>query len=531
MSKKSLKISKEKLKRKGVLELQKIGVRHNVRPLNTICHFQKLTSKNFDVAPYYGRGYDDIVTRVYYTIQALLRQKGKLQQSTIHSYLTSGFRNVVRYLEMWSAAIGRSVTLNDITQDFIENYVIYLKSLEIRYVSQKTIYTSTKSLLVAMHTTGYWQETDAKHLKDIFPKNPYPNINHRAKRAKPFSDFETRQIVVALKQEIKPIYQKKDALDSYELMVCLLSIAMQTGLNLSSLINMKTDSLSDHPLKKNRKLLTVYKKRGNATHLHTLRSSTKVELVQGVKLDVSFLIEKIIELNHDLRIEYDTERLLVFKSKRGIRSATYLSEQLLARNINTLIQKHKLIDENSRALVINFSRIRRTFSNRLYELSGQNILIAAQSTKHHVNTADNHYLVAPEEAKRNIGILGEIRVKSLTDDLHETPVAKCKDNIGGHKAPKNGTYCVDFLGCFRCKSFVVTSDDLYRIFSFYWAIVRNRESIGHKNWKKYLRSILNVIDNNIAPQFHLTDVLTIKEKARQNPHPYWKSLDMLRMGQ
>lgn len=531
--KRSLKVLKDKFKRKEALTPKVSTDSGHVRPLSANCHFSQISAKNYDLAPYYGRGFDDIVTRVYYTIQTLLGQKGGIRQTTIRTYLDNGFTCLADYLEIWSNALSRSITQDDISQELIDNFITHLKGVGIGYTSQKSYYTHSKGLLKAMYTTGYWQGTSYQDVKGMFPKNPYPNSNRRSKGEKPFTEHEKRQLVVALKQEVKPIYQKTEPLNAFELTVCVLSIAMQTGINPSPLLNMTTSALSDHPLKKNRKLLTVFKHRGNATQLHSLRASSEVELAQGIKLDVAYLIERIIELNESFRTEAKINRLLVFFTSKGKDTSliSYLSNAVLGYHIKGLIKKHDLVDEDGKAISVNLSRIRKTFSNRIYELSGQNILVAAKSAKHDVNTADNHYLEAPEEAKRNIGLLGEIRVKNLTDDIEPTALASCKDTKGGHKAPKDGTYCVDFLGCFRCKSFVVTGDDLYRIFSFYWAIVRNRDSLGRKNWKKHLRNILSVIDNNIAPQFPVPDIAAMKEKAKNTPHPYWKNLNMLRIGQ
>jgi hypothetical protein len=531
--KKNLKVSTDKFKRKEALNPSISIDSGNVRPLSANCHFSQISAKNYDLTPYYGRGFDDIVTCVYYTIQTLLGKKGGIRQTTINGYLNSGFTPLVDYLEIWSNALSRSITQDDISHELIDNYITHLKGTGIGYTSQKSYYTQTKALLKAMYTTGYWQGTSHQNVKDMFPKNPYPNSNRRTKGGKPFTEFEKRQLVVALKQEVKVIYRKTAPLNAFELMVCVLSIAMQTGINPSPLLNMTTSALSDHPLKKNRKLLTVFKYRGNATQLHSLRISSKVELAQGIKLDVAYLIERITELNESLRTETNTEMLLVFRTlkDRGTGSVSSFTYDVLANQIKALIKNHDLVDEDGKAISVNLSRIRKTFSNRIYELSGQNILVAAKSAKHDINTADNHYLEAPAEAKRNIGLLGEIRVKNLTYDIKPTALASCKDAKGGHKAPKDGTFCVDFLGCFRCKSFVVTGDDLYRIFSFYWAIVRNRDSLGRKNWKKHLRHILSVIDNNIAIQFPVPYIAAMKEKAKNTPHPYWKNLNMLRIGQ
>lgn len=93
--------------------------------------------------------------------------------------------------------------------------------------------------------------------------------------------------------------------------------------------------------------------------------------------------------------------------------------------------------------------------------------------------------------------------------------------------------CNDFLGCFRCKSFIITADDLHKLFSFYWAIVRNRDAFGRKDWKRYLRNVLKIVDEEVVPEFvksgQLQRIEEEKERAKVSPHPYWKNLDMLRI--
>ncbi|MBF4307775.1 hypothetical protein EAY09_25585, partial [Vibrio anguillarum] len=93
------------------------------------------------------------------------------------------------------------------------------------------------------------------------------------------------------------------------------AVAIQTGINTSPLLDMTTDSLTDHPLKDCRKLLTVFKKRGNATQLHNLRKSQELEVVQGIKLDVAYLIETIIERNSQARKSIDTDLVFVYEPR------------------------------------------------------------------------------------------------------------------------------------------------------------------------------------------------------------------------
>lgn len=541
---KSRQVDPDRFKKKSVTTVMiSAESQGTLRPINPVINFPSLGSKtgggrNYDMGKHYGKGFDDITNRVFYTVQTLLKNSKDGSETTKRDYLNVGFPYFAEYLEIWHHAKGYELTHKDITPELIEGFKGHLLGLGIEYTSQKNIYSMAKSLLTAMRKHNYWVVD--KDIYDItFPSNPYPNFNRRTKGAKPFSEHEKRQVVVALKQALTGIYaqSRTEPLTSYELTVCVLGIAMQTGINTSPLLEMTTDSLSEHPLKKNRKLLTVFKKRGNATQLHNLRKSEELSLVQGVKLDVAYMIERITALNKPFRDAVNSDRLLLFTSRGGTNGGeiTSLTDEILRFGIKTLAKRYELKDEDGKAMHINLSRIRKTFINGIYELSDENILVAANAAKHKGTETIDHYLEAPEQAKRNLGLMGEIRVKELTSDAKVTPTAHCKDPVNGDKAPKNGKTCADFLACFRCKSCVITGDDLYRLYSLYWAIVRNRDSFGRKDWKRHLRNVLNIIDTEVEPTFieqgMLSHLQAERERAKHNPHPYWINLDMLRVGQ
>ncbi|MBF4438178.1 hypothetical protein ERJ77_27575, partial [Vibrio anguillarum] len=191
--------------------------------------------------------------------------------------------------------------------------------------------------------------------------------------------------------------------------------------------------------------------------------------------------------------------LYVARNSKG--TITSLSDLSLHNNIKKFIKENDLKDEDGRSMKLNISRIRKTFINGMYELSGESLLIAAQQAKHSGTSSLDYYLQAPEQSKRNLGLMGEIRVKELTCDAPSVPVGHCKDPKNGDKAPKDGTFCNDFLGCFRCKSFVITGNDLYKLFSFYWAIIRNRDEFGRKDWKRHLKNVLRIVDEEVVPEF------------------------------
>ena len=545
---KNLTVDKDKLKKTSVVEptIDATQSQEIVRPINPVVNYPNLGSSggngsNFDFSPYYGKGYDDITNRAYYTAKALLKNTDAFTEKTQQSYFQQGFAYFAEYLELFRHSASEDLTQADFTPELIDQYLLHLKGSELEYGSQKSLYTKLKSVLVRMKDKGYWSAVGDINLNaDFFPKNPFPNSNKRLKGEKPLSKHDKRRVVVALKQAIKPIYQKSEPLTGYELTLCLLTVAIQTGINTSPLLNMTTDALSDHPLKDNRKLLTVFKKRGNATQLHNLRKSEELEVVQGIKLDVAYLIEVIIEQNAQVREVTDTDLVFSYATTGGSTgtekgTATSLSDQMLNENINKFTKEYDLKDEDGRTMKLNVSRFRKTFINGIYELSGESLLVAAQQAKHSGTGTLEHYLQAPEQSKRNLGLMGEIRVKELTCVEPSVPVGHCKDPKHGDRAPKDGTFCNDFLGCFRCRSFVITGDDLYKLYSFYWAIVRNRDEFGRKDWKRHLRNVLRIVDEEVVPAFarlgQLQRIEDEKERARTNPHPYWQNLDMLKVTQ
>jgi hypothetical protein len=262
-----------------------------------------------------------------------------------------------------------------------------------------------------------------------------------------------------------------------------------------------------------------------------------VAQLKAVQFDVVDLIELIRSRNQSIRQDHeDPERLLVYasSSKRNSGSISALSTNALDFATQSLVDKHKLLDDDGKQLKVNLSRLRKTFVNRIFDLSGGDPLVTARHGGHSLQTANSHYWEPPREAEANHKKMMDARVADLiATDLKEgdenTPLAHCRDTVNGQRAPKNGEHCTEVLACFRCKSFVVTKDDLHRLYSFYWALIEDRKNSDTKTWSKHFRHIRQVIDENIAPQFNAVEIAKIKEDAKTNRHPFWKDLTMLRM--
>jgi hypothetical protein len=493
--------------------------------------------RNFDFTPQYGKGFDAITTTCQSTIKKLLAQSIATNQAalsvvTIVNYCNGGLKYFFKFLTLWRAGAGSDLQIVDITPELIAEYIAHLKSLDISSTTQKSVYTFTKSALVTAHTQGYLPHAD---IKQLFPRNPFSNSNRKTKGQRLLSQREKKQLVGALKMEMTRILTSSDPLGGFDLTVCTLSIGLVTGMNPTPVLSLPTDCVQPHPLKKNLRLLVAFKRRGNATHLVSLRQSQDVEQLRSVKLQVANTIEMIVDRNAALRETYqDPMRLLVYASSasHSKRTITALSTSSMTANVNALIDRHQLVDDDGKPLTLNMMRLRKTFVNRMWELSDQDPLIAARQGKHTPDNANRHYWEAPPEAETNMRFIGEARIEALRVSYgpkENTPVAGCKDLRNGHLAPKNGSVCTETLGCFRCKSFVVTEEDLYQLFSFYWAVVRERDSYGIKSWNKYLRYVIRIIDEDIAPQFDKARGATMREKAKNEPHPFWRDLTMVRM--
>lgn len=508
---------------------------------NTLVAFPENTRgiRNADFGPFYGQGFDEITAACQRTLEKLVAEsvktKGKsLSVSTIAGYWSCGFRYFAPFLAIFHAASGERLTMADLNADSIKQFLQYLRNEPFGYGAQKKSFDGTKALLRACHRFGLWPEAD---MKTVWPANPFPNSNKRVKSQKALSKNEKRFLIKALRIEMERIVAHSEPLAGYDLTVCVLSIALSTGMNLTPILELTTDCVQPHPLKSNLRLLVSFKRRGNATHVVALRKSEEVSEMASIHLYAADAIDLIVTRNATTRAQFDDpNRLLVYKGARSkyVDKPCRLTSSVLNYSINAFVDQHQLQTDDGKPLTLNVSRLRQTLLNRIWEMSGQDPLMTARTGRHAVETGNAHYWEAPPEAETNMRFLGEARVEELLSTptiiaSDRTPVASCQNVRRGHRAPKDGEPCQDYLGCFRCKSFVVTGDDLYRLFSFYWAALRNYDTFGGKRWAKYLKQVVRLIDEEIAPHFDAVFVNKQRERAKHQPHPFWRDLSMARM--
>jgi len=496
-------------------------------PANTVVSFgvNATSYRSYDFSKHYGQGFDAITSAVQQAIEAMLSES-VVETSTITSYCNFGFKSLASYLTIYVQALGHELSLSDITIELIENYIQHLKTHYPNGTSAKGKYSFTKAILVKMQGMGWLERFD-------FPKKTFPNSNRKMTGQTTFSKAERKRVAHALKVDVKQILAKNEPLNGYDLTIFLLAIALRSGMNTTPLLEMTADSIQKHPFKENRKLLVLYKRRGNATHIQTLRHSTNLENVQTVLADVAVMVQYIIDMNQPLRAETGTDLVFSYRAKGGSNKGkvTTVNMAFLGGNIKKWVKEKNLKNDNGEPLQVNISRFRKTFENRIWELSGGDPFVTAALANHMVKVSQTHYLEAPKEAEKSFNYMGKVRTEELLSYVevieNNTPVSKCSDIP--NRTDKNGNkiYCTDFLSCVRCRNMVVTKEDLYRLFSFYWLIVYEREQIGAKRWSKYFAHIIRIIDRDIAPQFDADYVATIKAEAQSSPHPAWKHRNQL----
>jgi len=507
----------------------------SIPPKETVVFFPRnpTLGRSWNFKAYYGMGYDDIT----WHCQCVIKRKLEIKKHTVVTIYNqcTALKYLFHFCTYWASATERDLSLQDITFTFIEEFIGYLSRLEeLAYPTQKEIYSQIKSVLVAM------SQVDLLPTKEtLFPNNPYPGSSARKKGQKSLSDNERKRLVSALKIDLADIFAERfGGAASEALTICLFAICLRIGRNATPMLELSRTPLKPHPFKENRRLIVTYKRRGNATHLTSIQWSREIDTLSTVRMDVVGIIEKVQKLTAPLVDDapiHLRNSLWLFRCSPSSRSdVAGLTAQSLFVNIRQFIARHDLRGDDGKPLVLNTSRLRKTFVNRLWRLSGGDPFTVARLAGHTVKVSDSHYLDVTPEMERNHKFLGEVWVSTLRGEREDTfvpmvtqtkmtPVGRCKDPYYGDCAPKDGQACMDFLSCFRCRSFIVTQDkaDLYRLYSFYWLMVRERNRIAGKRWSQLYGWIVRLIDEHIASQFPPDWINTVKQQAKVEPHPFW----------
>jgi hypothetical protein len=500
-------------------------------------------AESFDFAEWYGVGIDEITYACQRQIERFVdAQDSDVEPTTIVGYCRNGLRPFLGFCSMLASALKKPLQLGDIGRPMIDSYLAFLRDTAMAVQSQRVTYYYIKSVLGALGNRGLIKVVHSGE-DATFPKNAFPNSHRQDVGEKPLSPSEKKAFTMAIKTAVRPLFDAQAGEPSRRLLsYALFLIALHTGRNTTSLVEMPIDCLRAHP-KDGVEFLVLYKRRGHTTTKVALRSESPIERVveslPTIQRSVAQLIRRTIELTSQVRLEAPAElrnRVWLYRLENG--SVRALRGKRLYLDIATLVQEYRLRDGDGKPLRINVSRLRKTFVNRIHEILDGDLVATAAAAGNQAKVTDQHYLRPGNEAKVNWRFMGMCLVNELlTSTLgatERTPVGRCSDTTSGEYAPKHdGAICQSFLNCLRCRNYVVTGDDLWRLFSFYWRVLKERLHVSKGRWEKQLAHIPRLIDRDVVQSglerkvFTQAQVDLARERARRDPHPFWASQTIL----
>ena len=498
------------------------------------------TRRTFDFAPWYRVGIDAIVLACQQQIERFLdKRDADVEVTTITAYCAEGLRHFFEYLAARAAAMGRPLTLADITRDTVDGYLLYLRDGEWSTGTQHMRYSLVKSVLLAMSRRGLFTLVDAGD-DATFPSNPLPGSGRHSKGETPLPRTQRQAFAAAVKAAVTPLLASDAEPIGTLLSYVLLIVALHTGRNTTPLLEMPVDCLRDHP-KKGTTFLVLYKRRGHTTYKVALRSAQSVDRIAESTLTlrptVTQLIHRVIELTEPLRQEAPAalrKRLWIYRSRHPSHygRVTALNFRTLSDAVRKLVADHKLEDADGQPLRLNVGRLRKTFVNRVNEILEGDLVATAAAAGNQPHITDRYYLRPGEDAQRNWQFMGQCLVDELRSGTlgatERTPVGRCSDIKTGEFAPSHGdAICQSFLNCLRCRNYVVTGDDLWRLFSFYWRVLREQPRTNPNRWRQELAHIPRLIERDVIAAglarkvFTPAQVDAARVRARHDPHPFW----------
>lgn len=492
-----------------------------------------------------------------------------LEPTTIQGYCTDGLINWFEYLDYRSAAGQPVYEIDQISTEVIEGFIHWLKFTKeadtetgrFGYNCAKGRYTCVKSILQRLINRGFLPE-------GLFPNNPFPHSNRAANPHKFYNKKVMSDLMVALYSDIKAIRQGVLQLNGSDVLALyLFMIAARTGRNTTPLLELSRDAVLPHPIRPDKLgLLVTYKRRGRTTSVQAFEKPETIEDMISLPMDVMTLYQEALKVTEPLVAEVADEhrnRLWIFRSANNRGRVIPLNDASMFQAVRRLVGRHGLT-ENGYPLKLNISRLRKTFAQRIWQITGGDLVATAENLGNTPAVAESYLVATPEmEANfRRLGLLMHADWGGKLDDLafletlasqigipieslrdiavgnNNTGVGRCTDPRTGVNAPGDGSLCTRWIECFTCPNQLVMESDLYRLFSFYFLLIKERNFISRQKWDDMYAPIIQIIDEKIiAPNlktkqnpkgcFDPYRVRKARAEAEANPHRMWQDRSIL----
>lgn len=495
--------------------------------------------RSFDFSPWYDQGIDQITLACQRQIERFLStHDGDLTVATVVASCRSGLRYLLAYLVLYRKKLRRKLSLADIHRTTIDGFVAFLNDGGTKLGTRRSIYSHAKTVLTALGHRGLIQVIEAGPVA-TFPTKPFPSASLSVQGEQPLPKAQRLALAAALRAEMAPIFTQDTLPTARQLSCAVLVTALYTGRNTTPLLELGHDCLRSHPQDRMR-FLFLRKRRGNSVSQAALRGAPdKSEVLPAIGASALRIIEQVILLTEPYRANARPEhrdRIWLHHARDG--SVISLTNVRLVKETALFVQDSGLRGSDGKPLRVNISRLRKTFINRVNELLDGDVVATAAAAGNTPKIVSMHYLRPGEEAQKNWKFMGRALTQELLDGTvgatAKTPVGRCTDGMRGEFAPqRDGSLCMSFLDCLRCRNYVVTSDDLHRLFSFYWRVYRERGRMDVRKWERRLAHIPRLIDRDVIAEglrrkvFKLGDVEAARERARTSPHPFWSGDDAI----
>jgi hypothetical protein len=494
--------------------------------------------------------------------RSVLALQGQVSSITLASY-TRGVQKFFKFLDMRPISKGRVTKPQHVTRQLLHEYLHWLPRVKAKSRTGQLSSSSVKSTFENLRHALLPLIRNGEISSDAFPENPFPRFVPTDTQDRVYSKSEMQRILKALVKDIEAVRAGKVSRISglYSLVPYLLLIAALTGRNTTSLLDLKRDCLQPHPVNDNKVLLGMTKRRAgrhsqmaiNRTKATT--SADKFDIIDTVDLSVANLVREVLGMTEDLAalVPEDLKNYLWLIRDDSARALLRLRRITnFRRATKDFSIRHQLKDDSGQPLVPRISHFRQTMAVTIAQRLNKDPEASARIMGHSVDVMGRHYSPITEDMRKHFRFCGIAlehfargrtnnkkdhqlvaketnlpaeTVALILDGTWNTGVGSCSDPFTGKYAPNDGDICTKFTHCFRCPNFVVVGReaDLYRLFSFYWAIVRRRSAIGKKLWARLFRHVVRVIDNEISPMFDRRLIETARSRAFKDPHPMWRS--------
>lgn len=529
----------------------------------------------FDFQDYAKRPYKEIVHWFNDHLFDLIKRKGSPSTADTRG---RGARKFFEYLEHLINIKAPVQRVSDIASKHLDGFFEWLQEQDHYLKAGAKLNLSTVyKIYIGVSFTLNWARLQLKLDGEIGSKklNGIGKVlktnTHVDLQSQPYESRVYKALLNALGQEIQDIRTGKSRLtEAEQLTAYFYLLAARTGLNTQPLLDVSRTAISPHSLDNTKEVLITQKNR-SYTSIHSVYKKAKPDDADtriSVSLTIGKLYRELLERTEPLAIKAKKGKLLDQVGEpihdylfllNGLKNSDSVDVRRMSfKQVPTAMKKivelHGLKDIDGKALSVGTRRLRLNFVESVLKNTGGDIVAASLALGNTPKVLEANYLAVTDDMLKGFSFAGNTIVekysttkdmKALTktlgvslataekliDGSYKTGVSRCSDpHYGKFSKNRADEPCLNWTQCFRCPNQVIFMDDLHRLYSFYWLLIKEKELIRDSQWSEVYGWVIREIDDEIAPKFKKSDIQKAKAEAMINPHPLWRSRSELLKG-